>query len=101
MQLQILLETIRDSTTSLDLMMPADQVFSPVVLDRYPPQDYTNATVDPMIPDFCMPLGVSVENIDTIGDENDMPPVRSHQFTLTVGDGSKVYGSRLFASTKW
>ena len=83
---------------SLDLLIPMGGPFSPVVLDRYPPTDYSNATVDPMIPDFCMPLGVTVREGPSTSNSSEVTSTtgtRSHQFTLTVGDGSKVYGSAL------
>ena len=79
-------------TTSVDLLLPDSQQreLTPQILDRYPRQDYTNATVDPMIPAFCMPLGVT-----TLPQHTLLPVPSTHQFTLTTGDGSKVYGVSL------
>ena len=105
-------------TTSMDLLLSEQRELSPTILDRYPPQDYTNATVDPMVPVFCMPLGIApLDPLDTatftasasppnVDDNNNpvdqakpstttrqsLPAPTIHQFTLTTGDGSKVYG---------
>ena len=77
-------------TTSVDLLLPEQRELTPEILDQYPRVDYTNAVVDPMIPAFCMPLGVTTLPVHT-----NLPLPVTHQFTLTTGDGSKVYGVSL------
>jgi len=90
-------------TMSVDLLLPEQRELTPKILDRYPRDDYKNATVDPMISAFCMPLGViALPTTDPRNNGNNgnngnnrsgmvgMPP-ETHQFTLTTGDGSKVY----------
>ncbi|EFC38180.1 predicted protein [Naegleria gruberi] len=66
-----------------------DKLRKPIVLDRYPREDYPSAPLSPEIPLFCFPNGEIGIRID----ECTLPMY--YTFVLTAADGNKTYGACL------
>lgn len=66
-----------------------EYTFQPVITGRYPPTDYDDNPLNPMILQFCFPASDVVVPSLTY----ELP--RVHHFVLTTGRGRKVYGTCL------
>lgn len=66
--------------------------FTPVIIDRFPLEDYPDFSLSEHLPNFCLPMGASIE----------CWPRRAHKpypsfstFVLTLNSGEKIYASLL------
>jgi pentatricopeptide repeat protein len=66
-----------------------DHTFQPTITTRYPPTDYADNPLNPMILHFCYPSG------DIIVPTRQYQMPRVHHFVLTNEKGRKVYGTCL------
>lgn len=67
----------------------ADYTFEPKITARFPPTDYTDNPLNPMILQFCYP------GSDTIVPSSTYELPRVHHFVLTNDRGRKLYGTCL------
>ena len=78
--------------TEGNIHMPSsrnDYAFQPIISARYPPTDYHDNPLNPMILQFCFPSG----DVITPSQTYQLPQV--HHFVLTNEYGQKVYGTCL------
>jgi hypothetical protein len=66
-----------------------DHTFQPKITARYPLNDYQDNPLNPMVTQFCYPVG----DVITPSKEFHMP--RVHHFVLTNEKGRKIYGTCL------
>jgi pentatricopeptide repeat protein len=66
-----------------------EHTFQPKITARYPPTDYADNALNPMVTHFCFPSG------DRIVPSNEYSMPRVHHFVLTNEKGRKVYGTCL------
>jgi len=63
--------------------------FTPKVTARFPPEDHSDHPLNPMITQFCFPVG------DTIYPSTEYKMPSAHHFVMTNDKGRKVYGTCL------
>ena len=72
-----------------ELMLSSEKLRKPVLLDRYPKEDFVGAPLSTEIPLFCFPDG----EVRYLIDECTLPTF--YCFVLTGSDGNKTYGACL------
>eukprot|EP00980_Cylindrotheca_fusiformis_P031723 scaffold26870_cov176-Cylindrotheca_fusiformis.AAC.2 len=85
--------TTTTTTSEGNIHMPQGaselHTFQPKVTARYPPTDYLDNPLNPMITHFCYPVG------DVVVPQTEYQLPRIHHFVLTNDKGRKVYGTCL------
>lgn len=66
--------------------------FNPVIVDRFPLTDYASFSLSEHLPNFCLPMGASVECWPSSAAR---PPSAPSTFILTSNSGDKIYASLL------
>ena len=67
----------------------SEYTFQPMITERYPPVDYPDHALNPMLVQFCYP------HSDVIVPSTRYQMPRIHHFVLTTDKGGKVYGTCL------
>lgn len=67
----------------------SEYTFQPMITERYPPVDYPDHALNPMLVHFCYP------HSDVIVPSTQYVMPRIHHFVLTTDKGGKVYGTCL------
>lgn len=83
----------QQDATGGNIRMPetteSEHTFQPMITERYPPTDYPDHPLNPMLVQFCYPHSDVIEPSTTYV----MP--RIHHYVLTTDKGGKVYGTCL------
>eukprot|EP00742_Colponemidia_sp_Colp-10_P007715 GILJ01008317.1.p1 GENE.GILJ01008317.1~~GILJ01008317.1.p1 ORF type:complete len:1435 (-),score=186.66 GILJ01008317.1:138-4442(-) len=72
---------------------PFDIPYQPVVVDRFPREDYEDTPLPPALALFCLPDGVWIK-------QQELPPF-FFSFGLTLQTGQRLYGSCLTVFEQW